>query len=269
MSQTMCALFAEDISDLVLPDSDSPAMPGIKWGHFDEFFTPAYWAAQAWMAARNSQYRNYRLGDTLIEEVAACLLGGYGMVSELGLAAYTKVRDAGILSCRSPSQTQVCTLLREPLQVKGRFLHYRYPQQRSRYLCDAVRRLHCEAPPTSGDKDFRNWLLTFSGIGPKTASWITRNWLNSDSVAVIDVHIHRAGLLMGLFRQAHHLPRHYFEMENQFLLFASVIGAQPAVLDNLMWQHMRSMNGIALETIRALAIEPPSGSSPAIPTAAA
>jgi len=265
----MRALFAEEIGDLVLPDSTNQAMPGIQWGHFDEFFTPAYWAAQAWMAARNGQYRNYRLGENLIEEVAACLLGGYGMVSELGLAAYAKVRDAGILSCRSPSQTKVCTLLREPLLVDGRVLHYRYPQQRSRYLCDAVTRLHNETPPQSSDTDFRNWLLTFPGIGPKTASWITRNWLNSDNVAVIDVHIHRAGLLMGLFGQEHQLPRHYFEMEDRFLRFATAIGAQPAVLDNLMWQHMRSMNGIALDTIRALAIQSSFDSSPRIPTAAA
>lgn len=34
-------------------------------------------------------------------------------------------------------------------------------------------------------------------IGPKTASWIVRNYRKSDCVAIIDIHIHRAGLLAG------------------------------------------------------------------------
>ena len=254
MAQTMYALFANQVRDLVLPDSDEQVMPGIKWGHFDEFFTPAYWATQAWMAEQNGTYRSYKLGETLIEEIAACLLGGFGMASEMGMAAFRRIRDAGILSCCTTSEKTIYDLLREPLNISGRHCHYRYPKQRSKYLHRAIMRLNTEASVTRNDTDFRNWLLTFPGIGPKTASWITRNWLNSRSVAVIDIHIHRAGLLMGIFSPDQTLPRYYFEMEQSYLILAEAIGAHPAVLDNLMWQHMRRMNGIALEQAHTRAV---------------
>ena len=43
----------------------------------------------------------------------------------------------------------------------------------------------------------RDWLLAIPGIGPKTASWIVRNRTGSSAVAIIDVHILRAGTSAG------------------------------------------------------------------------
>jgi thermostable 8-oxoguanine DNA glycosylase len=60
-------------------------------------------------------------------------------------------------------------------------------------------------------------------------------------VAIIDVHILRAGRHMGLF-QTHWDPlRHYFELESAFLEFASALDSRPAMLDALMWDYMRRL----------------------------
>jgi endonuclease III len=41
--------------------------------------------------------------------------------------------------------------------------------------------------------------MSLPGIGPKTASWIARNWLDADDVAILDIHIMRVGQVIGLF----------------------------------------------------------------------
>ena len=186
---------------------------------------------------------SYRVGTTLAEEIAACMLGGYGIKAEIGLAAFYMLRDYGLLSCPPPSDELIERALAEPLFVNRRRVRYRFAGQRSRYLGSVLRQITAAEPPEE-DLEFREWLLGFSGIGPKTASWITRNWKSSDAVAVIDVHIQRACHLMGLFGPEK-LPRDYFLLEQLFLRFARAIDARPSVLDMLMWNQMRSWGKLA------------------------
>jgi thermostable 8-oxoguanine DNA glycosylase len=101
-----------------------------------------------------------------------------------------------------------------------------------------------ETPPLQDHKSFRNWFLRFTGVGLKTASWITRNWLNSASVAILDIHVVRCGRLCGLFQHNHDPARHYYEMEDLFLDFARRVRADAAKLDVLMWQQMRQARSI-------------------------
>jgi N-glycosylase/DNA lyase len=81
--------------------------------------------------------------------------------------------------------------------------------------------------------------MRLPGIGPKTASWITRNWLGSDAVAILDVHVIRACCLMGLFSEPICLRREYEVLECKFLQFAENIGVRAAMLDALIWREMR------------------------------
>lgn len=247
MHQVVETLVAGKIQTMTLPPAKEHVMEGVRWGKFDELFTPAYWASQAWIADQNSCVLSHRLGTTLTEEIAVCMLGGFGMSADLGLAAFQRIRDAGFLhNGNVPSENSILELLSEPLDVNGRKIKYRYPRQRSRYLFSALKRLSVECPPLSSDLEFRAWLLSFAGIGPKTASWITRNWLKSDNVAIIDVHIHRAGILIGVFNQQDDVGKDYFKMEKQFLIFASAIGVAASNLDDMMWQQMRQMNRLAI-----------------------
>jgi thermostable 8-oxoguanine DNA glycosylase len=92
-------------------------------------------------------------------------------------------------------------------------------------------------------------LLTFPGIGPKTASWITRNSLHSDDVAILDIHIIRAGLLMGLFSPKHSVQRDYFDMEARLVAFAHSAGVSLSRFDSIIWCYMRQMHEMVMNAL--------------------
>src|SRR6185436_19848337 len=85
-----------------------------------------------------------------------------------------------------------------------------------------------------------NWLLDIPGVGYKTASWIARNWLNSDDVAILDIHIQRAGRLVGLFPDELTVQKHYLKLEALFLEFSRTLGVKASELDAVIWMEMMS-----------------------------
>jgi thermostable 8-oxoguanine DNA glycosylase len=89
------------------------------------------------------------------------------------------------------------------------------------------------------DVGLREALVRMPGIGRKTASWIVRNRRNSSAVAVLDVHVLRAGRLLGLFRQNETPERHYLSLEERFVDLASELEVPAWLLDAVIWQHMR------------------------------
>lgn len=238
--QTMYAGVADAAETLQLPPPDHWVMPNIRWGELDALFTPAFWKAQAWQASRLGRYRDLRLGRTLVEETAACLLGGFGMRAELGLAAYRRLRDAGMLRRTTPlSAIEAC--LSEPFELDGRPCRYRFPRQRARYLHGCLAALE-DLPEPTDDVELRDLLAGLVGIGPKTASWIVRNTRASDRVAVLDVHIVRAGRMIGLFGERDTPDRSYRCMEARFLDFSAAIETPAPLLDAMMWQYMRALS---------------------------
>ncbi|WP_147376720.1 hypothetical protein [Noviherbaspirillum saxi] len=235
-------------NELRLPPAESYVMPGIQWGRFDAMFTPAYWATQVWIEEDQYPASRNRLGDSLLEETVACVLGGHGMPAEICLAAYKRIRDEGVLQDQSPaSEQQYLDLLAAPIfKRNGTAVHYRFARQKAAYLAN-IHAAFCEQLPPHGDLALRDWLISLPGIGPKTASWIVRNHTGSDHVAILDIHIYRAGLLAGFFDQKQRIESHYAQMENQYLEFASAICVRASVLDGIMWSHMRQ----APTTVRA------------------
>lgn len=252
MPQTFVALLNDDSEAVVqMPGPDDEVIPGVRWGRFDVFFTPAFWFMRAWYGQRQGCYSHYRLGRTLREEIAACLLGGHGMPAEVGLAAFARVRDEGFLE-GTPSEAALFAALSQPLVVGQRSIRYRYPKQRARFLARALERLDREKPPCHTDLALREWLLGFDGIGLKTASWITRNHLDSDNVAILDIHLQRAGILAGVFEKWHLVTRHYRQMESRLVQFAQALGVKLAILDALMWYEMRQMSPVAIDALSGL-----------------
>jgi len=83
MKQRMDALIDDRHHVLEVPGPEEEVMAGVKWGRFDHFFTPAYWFSQVWYQRSSSSKLVYRLGITLAEEIAACLLGGHGLPAEV------------------------------------------------------------------------------------------------------------------------------------------------------------------------------------------
>lgn len=226
-----------------LPSADAHVLPGRPWGDAGGLFTPAYWAANSLLFATKSAATQHRLGRTLAEEVAACLLGGYGMPAELGLAAFTRLRESGLLRA-GVSATKLENALSTPFTIGGRHTRYRFARQKARYLADCLIAIERRDLHSSTSRRLRDALTEFPGIGPKTASWITRNWLDADDVAILDVHILRAMKLLALIEDVT-LPRDYRPVESIFVRFAKALGVRPSILDAVMWQHMRRWGYLA------------------------
>lgn len=227
---------------LELPAPDSLVVPGVRWGQFEHPLTPAFWAAQAWMSDPQPATR-FRLGETLAEEVAACLLGGHGAPAEVGLAAFARIRDAlrsrgGETLPRDVAER----LLSEPLDVGGRSVRYRFGPTRARYLSACLEGLEALDEASHGDVALRDALTHLPGIGPKTASWIVRNRRASDAVAILDVHIVRACGLMGVFEPGTDPARGYRELERRYLDLCLGLGCRASVLDAVIWATMRGLS---------------------------
>lgn len=241
-TQRVYALTSDGTLDFDFPPSDAMVGDiGIFWGKVEEIGSPAYWASQAWMWELDEP-DHYQLGNSLEEEVMACLLGGYGIPAEIGLAAYDRFRAAMQTDPQSVCDPQrTYELLSEPLEMGARSVKYRFARQKSAYLAGAMSRLP-EIDRSAGDKELRDQLVTLPGIGLKTASWIVRNWRRSDLVSILDIHIMRAGQGLNIFPKTWKVERNYRELEDAYLSFAHAISTRASILDSVMWMTMRSLS---------------------------
>lgn len=239
MSQTAAVLTRNGAIQVELPSATTELLPGVQWGAVEAFPTPAYFAFQVIARRLVGRPAQYSLGRTLAEEVGACLLGGHGIPGDIGIAAYEQLRAKGAFCATVPTQQQLEAWLRVPIQVGKRSVHYRFAAQKARYLAQALPMLQ-GAPTFTVGRHLRDWLLDVPGIGPKTASWITRNWLHADDVAILDIHIMRVGQLAGLFPKDLTVERHYLKLEELFLKFSAALDLRPSELDAVIWYEMAS-----------------------------
>ena len=215
-------------------------MPGIRYGRQDELLTPAYWAMRC-VTARPADIDFVSHHGTLKEEVGFCLLGGFGVTLEVATAFFECIRarhafERGVVM----PEDAFLAMLEKPATVHGRPHRYRYPAQRARRLHRAMADLERMQFDEDDPIKFREQIQTLDAVGPKTASWIARNWLGTDSVAILDIHILRAGWLLTLFDRECRLPRDYLELESLFLRFAKTLRVRASVLDSVMWHDMRT-----------------------------
>jgi thermostable 8-oxoguanine DNA glycosylase len=249
--QVVYARSAEGTRHLYLPEPDAQLLPSVRWGACEHLFTPAFWAAHLWQCSMAGQLpQRFRLGATLLEEVAACILGGYGIPAEVGLAGYARLRERGLLSGQA-AEGELQSALSEPLLVDGRAVQYRFARQKATYLAVTLKVLESSSGLEQlTDVEFRNWFTRLPGIGLKTASWITRNHRASDSVAIIDVHVFRAGRLAGIFPASATIARDYAELEQEFLMFARALALPASQLDAVIWDFMKRVGRLALDAMR-------------------
>ncbi len=215
------------------------------WGLRHELGTAAFWTDQARRSADAAALRDFELGSTLAEEVAACILGGYGVPAPVGLAAFEKLRRE--VNLNGPvAACDVEQSLREPLVVPGRPrpIRYRFPRQRALRIASALEMIAATEPPLEA-RALREWLRRLPGVGPKTASWIVRNVTGSSEITIIDIHIRRAGLAIGCFLPQWMLPRDYSKFESAFLLVAALGDVPAAHLDAFMWYELQRLGAAA------------------------
>lgn len=244
---------------LELPAEQDEILPGLKWGSVTGFPTLAYWIYRIYERRIEQRVLQYRLGRTLLEEVGACLLGGHGIPASMGLAAFEHLKGRGAFNGEVHPEAKIHHWLSEPIMHNSKPAKYRFARQKASYLASAISYLSSSEVPQTGGKDLRDCLLSVRGIGPKTASWIARNWLDADDVAILDIHIYRAGLLAGFFNAEMTVENHYFELEDRFLEVAKALNVSAAELDAVIWYEMQqspSVQRLLLERI-----EPGSDSS--------
>jgi N-glycosylase/DNA lyase len=235
-----------------MPDAGNVVITGVQWGEPWTLFTPSYWLSQLWMSGLDKQaYSRYRAGGSLPEEVVYCMLGGNGISAELATAAFEACRKSELIVRLETSAAKWSDVLQGQLQLNGQLHRYRFPHQKARYLAAAMAFFQTHSLSTNSGRELRDSLLTIKGIGPKTAGWIARNYLDTDEVAILDVHLVRAGLLCDLFSPSQQLRRDYFAMEARFIEFCRALDARPAVLDCLIWDQMRATGDVALNAVRS------------------
>lgn len=210
------------------------------WGEYYMIGTPAYWISQARLLP---QKLDLKAGKSLAEEVVFCLLGGYGITFELNDAAFAALKEEGVI-CRDsvPSEMQIEAILRQPLTVNGRnkSIRYRFPVLKSKRIHQVLKILKSSEPPEH-PLSLRAWLMKLPGIGFKTASWIVRNYLDSNLVAIIDIHVQRAGVAAGFFKPSWRLPKDYGLFEKVFLGYSKIGGVPASILDICIWEQMRGL----------------------------
>ena len=214
-------------------------MGRVAWGRPEEPMTPAYWAVRCgWEDADRPAFVTE--GGSLAEEAAFCLLGGFGITYEVNAAAFERLKADGAFGAQAPEEAWILERLLEPLNVAGRQIRYRFPRQRARRLSTMLASLEGVSVESLPALELRDFLQTLEGVGPKTASWIVRNMLGSDDVAILDVHVIRACTEMHVFPERASLPKDYGALEQLFLEFASAIRVRASVLDAVMWTEMRA-----------------------------
>ena len=222
-----------------IPDFNQKVLPGISWGLVNEPFTPAYWKFACTANNPSQNTERCRLGNSLEEEVVACVLGGHGIKGELGVSAFKHLKSSGVFSGHC-SVTTLEELLSEPLIVRGNSVKYRFPRRKAKYVANALRVLPSLDLAGASGASLRNALTEIDGIGLKTASWIARNWAGANDVAILDIHVHRAGVLVGIFSSDDDIQKHYVSMERKYLALSNAISVPAGILDHQIWRDMRS-----------------------------
>lgn len=239
MYQTTFLNVGATMIQIELPNEKEEVLPGVYWGNVAAFPSIAYWTYKVLQRRLLNRTIQYKLGRTLLEEVGACLLGGHGIPAYIGLAAYEHLKSRGAFCGEVVKEEHLYEWLSSPFEAKGKMVKYRFAKQKAKYLADAIEHLSSlESTPATG-RELRDRLTKIKGIGLKTASWVARNWMDADDVAILDIHIYRAGLLGGFFTEDKVIEKHYLELEDIFIDVAKAIGARPSELDAVMWYEMQ------------------------------
>ena len=219
---------------------EEEVMPGLRLGRADELLSPAYWAMRC-ATADMDQIDFVNRHGSLAEEVGFCLLGGFGVTLEVASAFFQRLKNEGVFEAGNVvSEGDLLKFLNSPALVGERPHRYRFPNQRARRIAKAMAELPRMCLDSSDPIGFRNEIQSLEGIGPKTASWIARNWLDTDEIAILDIHVLRAGWFLGIFEVDCRLPNDYLKLERRFLTFAHSLHVRASILDSVMWLDMRT-----------------------------
>lgn len=251
--QRIHIVVGNDIVHVDLPSPASEWAPGLHWGDASFLLTPAWIAKHAHMRWRQGTYAEMfgSAQSGLAQELVFCILSGFGVKAEVAVAAFDALSHAGLFEGKLDHQ-QIESILLQPVRLPtGKMVRYRFPRMRAAYLHDALLQID-ELSLIDEGLALRDRLLAIRGIGQKTASFIVRNHLKSDDVAILDIHVLRAGVIARIFPEAINIARDYQALEARFLSFARAAGVPASILDMTLWELMRTIPAHRLEAAARL-----------------
>ena len=231
-------------STIYFPNPNDEVIEGVKGGNANELFTPAYWKLQIIYYKEVLNQISLKKGETFNEEIISCILGGYGMKAEVGILFFNELKALGVIGSEVIDERKIYGILKRPLVYNNKKYYYRYPKQKSKYIFNALNSIRNYQQPFNDIYKLRSWLMSIKGIGPKTASWIIRNWFCCEDVAIIDIHIYKVGAIIGLFNNEENVSKDYFNLESKFIKFAKGLKVKPSELDTIIWQQARRFSSI-------------------------
>ena len=247
--QTLFEYSSDSWHELELPGPNEPLerLPHLKWDSPARLFSPAFWRHQHWteIDLKPTDRNRCKLGESLLEETVGCVLGGFGLAAESSMAYFSLMKTLGVFESPPSTMESVFQILRTPVVINGRPRRYRFWKSKGSYIYRILK--NHTASIAAWEKSekcpirLRENLRELPGIGIKTASWISRNWLDSDKIAVIDIHILRSLAYLGYKIPATVTTNAYITAEQAFLGLAESLGVSAQTLDLVMWSRMREL----------------------------
>jgi N-glycosylase/DNA lyase len=192
--------------------------------------------------------------EDLWNELCLCILSS-NVLFETAKSAFLQLQGKGLLTCElrnGLSRKEIVKELSRPIFMPrrrdGSFRKYRFSKRRSKDLVKAHailygknEGLHLILRTFSSDSAARSYFVdNIPGIGLKQASHFLRNVKFSSRLAIVDSHVAR--FLQGFNKGKNDLvitPSNYTQFERSMLEISNQYGLNPAILDMVIWSHMR------------------------------
>ena len=184
-------------------------------------------------------------------ELLFCLLGGHGITYEMNCSAAAVVEGLDVFSDDHTGDALLEELIAvldaprfDPPRKDGTRRRYRFPRRKAMLVVQArAWVLHAGAltdrlSAFESEQERRAWLVSCPGLGPKSASWVLRNTGWARDLAILDVHVLRAMVDVGVLDRPW-LGSDYDVIERRFLEWCGQLGAAPGVFDLFLWEWQR------------------------------
>ncbi|TXF82497.1 hypothetical protein FUA23_21805 [Neolewinella aurantiaca] len=215
-----------------IPQPSEMVMKRISWGSCETLFTPAYWKLQYHLDHAEEDFSiNHRLSDCIYEEIVGCMLGLYEFQCEYRTEIFYRITHMG-----SKNWFRGNTVLNLILSIFPKF-----PTKRMQYITELISDKDSLHLTIDDDLKLRSQLLQVNGIGWKNASWITRNFLDSEKVVVLDSNVIKACFKMGLYEGLKNRSSDYLRMEETFIEFCRILDVIPSKMCSIMNDHVRTL----------------------------
>ena len=196
--------------------------------------------------------------NELWQELCLCILSS-NVPYELARSAFFQLLRKGYLQLRwivsaPDSQEMIANELAKPLyspkRLNGSYRRYRFPNVRSKNICQAANIVSSDKDwlsellaTSSSEEEVRDFLVAnIPGLGLKQASHFLRNIKFSQQLAIIDSHVRSFLVRVGAAVESDAkaiTPKDYLRLESRLQEICSKYGLNISIADMAIWRCMR------------------------------